>query len=57
MNEQRLKEIIEMAYKLGWIKQEKKGYPTMQLSEIEKCMTALYDDFEMNRMKEWCKQK
>ena len=56
MNEERLKEIIKMAYKLRWITSQKVGYPTMQLSEVEKCMIAMYSDFELNRMRKWCEE-
>ena len=52
-DEERLREIIKIAEKLGWIKPQNVGYPTMQLSEVEKCMTAMYDDFELNRMRKW----
>jgi hypothetical protein len=54
---ERLKEIIKIAYKLDWITYNYFNYPLMQLSEVEKCMIALYDDFEFNRMKEWYKIK
>ncbi len=50
---ERLKEIIEIAYKLKWITPNPSGYPLMQLSEVEKCMVALVDDFELNRMRQW----
>lgn len=53
MNEERLKEIIKIAYKLGWLTPNNKGYPLMQLSEVEKCMIALYDDNYLNRMRRW----
>ncbi len=50
----RLKEIIQLAYKLKWIyPPDKTSYPLMQLSEVEKCMVAMFDDFELNRMREW----
>ncbi len=53
MNEERLKEIIKIAHKLGWLESNPNGYPLMQLSEVEKCMVALYNDFELKRMREW----
>ena len=59
MNEERLKEIIRIARKLDWIYPISKpnshhfSYPLMQLSEVEKCMIALYDDDYLNRMKKW----
>ncbi len=50
----RLKEIIQLAYKLKWVyPPDKTSYPLMQLSEVEKCMVAMFDDFELNRMREW----
>jgi len=52
MNE-RLKEIIKIAYKIDWIKLNPNGYPLMQLSEVEKCMIAMNDDFELNAMRKW----
>lgn len=53
----RLVEIIEIAHKLNWVLPRTQGqsYPTMQLSEVEKCMLAMVDDFEFKRMKEWKK--
>ena len=57
---ERLKEIIKIAYKLKWIYPPNKtpkrtSYPLMQLSEVEKCMIAMVDDFELGRMREWLK--
>jgi hypothetical protein len=56
---ERLKEIIKIANKLGWIMKLEKGmsYPPMQLSEVEKCMLAMVDDFELKRMREWEKDE
>lgn len=51
--EERLCEIIKIAYKLKWITPNPKGYPLMQLSEVEKCMIAMLNEFELNRMREW----
>lgn len=59
--EARLKEVIKMAYKLNWVYAIDQpnfrnfSYPLMQLSEIEKCMIALYDDNQFNRMVAWTK--
>lgn len=57
--EQRLKDIIKIAYVLNWCYPTRmlKGasYPLMQLSEVEKCMLAMTDDFELKRMKQWYK--
>lgn len=55
--EDRLKEIIKMAGKLEWIipKDDFLSYPTMQLSEVEKCMIALVDDSELEIMRQWTK--
>lgn len=54
--EERLKEIIKIAYKLGWIAPPQGGYPLMQLSEVEKCMFAMVSDFELERMRKWYKE-
>ena len=53
MNIERLKEITKIADKLKWLSppKERESYPTMQLSEVEKCMMAMYDDSELNRMR------
>ena len=52
--EDRLKEIIKIAKSLKWIERiSNKDYPFMQLSEVEKCMIAMVNDFELNRMREW----
>ena len=53
MDKERLKEIIKIAYKFNWLVPNQKGYPLMELSEVEKCMVAMYDDFELNRMRKW----
>ena len=63
--EERLKEIVKIAYKLKWIYSQEESqhanlkpmpsYPLMQLSEVEKCMLAMVDDFELKRMREWYK--
>ena len=60
MNEkdvERLKEIIKCAYELNWIKAPNRNsydsYPIMQLSEVEKCMLAMTDDLELERLKRW----
>ena len=51
---ERLKEIIKIAHKLGWIyPPDKTPYPLMQLSEVEKCMIAMVNDFELGRMRKW----
>lgn len=53
----RLKEIIQIAHKLKWIyPPNKTSYPLMQLSEVEKCMIAMYDDPELERMRDWVKE-
>lgn len=53
---ERLKEIIRMAQKLGWINPRGTSYPIMQLSEVEKCMLAMADDKELQRMREWVEE-
>lgn len=61
---ERLKEIIQLADKLGWIfppmaiensmnKKFHSSYPLMILSEVEKCMLAMTDEEEFNKLKEW----
>lgn len=53
-NKERLKEIIQLADKLGWIlPPNDTSYPLMQLSEVEKCMVALYDDAYLDRLRRW----
>ncbi len=55
----RLKEIIQLAFKLGWIVNTpltSASYPLMQLSEVEKCMLAMCDDCELVRMRDWVQQ-
>lgn len=43
-----------MANKLNWIVlSEKTSYPLIQLSEVEKCMLAMTNDYEFNRMIKW----
>jgi hypothetical protein len=58
VDEARLREIIRIAKFLGWTK-EVVGfeYPIMQLSEVEKCMCALVDDFDFFMLKKWEIQK
>ena len=48
---QQINNIINMALKLGWIDIDKsKPYPVMQISEVEKCMLAMVNDWDYNRM-------
>jgi len=52
----KLREIIEIADKLNWIiPPNVTGYPLMQLSEVEKCMLAMIDDKELQRLRDWAK--
>lgn len=53
MADERLKEIIKIAHKLGWMEDNPKGYPLMQLLEVEKCMVAMENDIDLNRMRNW----
>ena len=70
INLERLKEIIGLAKKLGWIYPNNAilvfnspasqypltsvpSYPLMQLSEVEKCMIAMFNDAELERMRSW----
>ena len=58
----RLSEVINLARKLKWISPIPKGYnlrfsyELMQLSEVEKCMIAMFDDNQLQRMRDWVKQ-
>ena len=64
---ERLKEIIALATKLNWTYPQKQGtitfpgrtlsYPLMQLSEVEKCMVAMVDDLELDRMRQWVNEE
>ena len=50
----RLQEIMRFALQLGWVKPKwNSDYPLMQLSEVEKCMVAMTNDFEFERLKKW----
>lgn len=54
----RIAEIIYLAKKLGWIRPTNNtSYPLMQLSEVEKCMVAMYDDHQLKLMRHWCGTK
>ena len=55
---EKVTEVLKLADKLGWIGKRIKGqsYPPMQLSEVEKCMLAMVDDFELERMRQWVKE-
>jgi len=53
MNKERLIEIIKIADKLKWMQENLSGYPLMQLSEVEKCMLAMEDDSELEKMRRW----
>lgn len=56
---ERLQEITKIAKALGWIYPIEQpntrhfSYPLMQLSEVEKCMIAMNDDKELERMRKW----
>ena len=50
----RLQEILILAKKLNWFyPQNKTSYPLMQLSEVEKCMLAMINDFHLERLRQW----
>ena len=54
----RVQEIIKLARKLKWaIKSPDHFLPLFQLSEVEKCMLAMVDDTELERMRTWVKNK
>ncbi len=56
---ERLQEIMKIANTLGWIypiwqpNTKNFSYPLMQLSEVEKCMTAMTDDVYLEQMRKW----
>jgi len=51
----RLKEIMDIANKLNWIFESNTSYPTMECSEVEKCMLAMINDQELERLRDWAK--
>lgn len=56
-HEERLKEIIKIAITLNWIQKGRgNDYPTMQISEVEKCMLAMVDDKELEIMRNWYRE-
>uniref|UniRef100_A0A6M3M967 Uncharacterized protein n=1 Tax=viral metagenome TaxID=1070528 RepID=A0A6M3M967_9ZZZZ len=57
-DKQRIQEILKIAHKLQWVKPPKdRDYPTMQLSEVEKCMLAMVDDTKLEELKTWGKNR
>lgn len=50
-------EVIHLAEELKWLEKNPKGYPLMQLSEIEKCMIAMIDSHQLNQMRGWVDPK
>lgn len=56
MSKERFLRIMFLANKLGWFSPNPRGYPFMQASEVEKCLIAMYDDFELKRMEDWVKE-
>jgi hypothetical protein len=54
-----IQEIITKANKLDWIQSRRVGesYPSMQLSEVEKCIAAVLDPKEMVRIDKWIAEK
>ena len=59
----RLKEVIRLANKLGWVLPIPKpnpnnySYPIMLLSEVEKCMIAMEDYEFLQRMRSWAGER
>jgi len=53
----RLKEIMDIASKLNWIFESNTSYPTMECSEVEKCMLAMINDQELERLRDWAHGK
>jgi hypothetical protein len=59
---ERLKEILMIAEKLGWIYPLKSidlkdfSYPLMQLSEVEKCVLAMVNDEELEKLRRWSRE-
>ncbi len=49
----KMKEIMGMAHILGWVHPPRNSYPLMEISEVEKCMTAMVEDDELERMRKW----
>ena len=49
MGMKRLCEIMQIARKLNWFKENKNPmeYPLMQSSEVEKCLIMMFDDNEL----------
>ncbi len=56
--EKRMKKIINLANKLGWVSPPAKNqsYPVMMISEVEKCMIAMTNDNELERIEDWAKR-
>ena len=52
----RIQEVIVLASKLHWLQKNPAGYPLMQLSEVEKCMIAMVDNSQFEKMKQWVKE-
>ena len=53
VGKERFLRIMEIAGRLNWFSPNPKGYPFMQASEVEKCLIAMYDDFEFKRFLKW----
>ena len=67
IEEEKIKEIIGIAQKLGWISKQADtlylnhkektmrhpSYSVIQLSEVEKCMVAMVDPTQYEQMRQW----
>ncbi len=54
--DKKIVDIIKKAHKLGWLQANPKGYPLMQLSEVEKCILAVLDEDYMKKINLWVKE-
>ena len=48
----RFAEIMSIARRLSWFYQNRFGYPTMEGSEVEKCILMAIDDSELVQFRE-----
>ena len=48
---------LEVSFRLENDAEDEFREDFIELSEVEKCMIAMVDDFQLNRMREWYKQE
>jgi len=53
-NNEKIKKVIELADKLGWI-QKIEGKPYMHLADVEKTLSVVLDEMWMAKMRLWVK--